>query len=175
MTNIETTHSKIFTLKNFKLEHLIYFTVLTTAAVFASLFHNQFITGPIVNATLILCTALIGLRYGVMISLIPSVIAFSTGLLPAVLMPMIPFIMLSNVILVTIFNYFKKNNFWEGLIVGSTAKTAFLFLTSTLIMQTFAPSKTIADQIVIMMSWPQFITALGGGILAFGILKALKK
>jgi uncharacterized membrane protein len=174
MTNIEKTHQKLFTLKNFKTEHAIYFVVLTTVAVFASLFHNQFITGPIINATLILCTALLGIRYGVMISLVPSVIALSVGLLPAVLMPFLPFIMFSNIILVWIFNQFKKDHFWEGIIIGSTAKTAFLFLTSTLIMESLAP-KAMADQLVIMMSWPQLVTALAGGVIAFGILKTLKK
>jgi len=174
MVNIEKTRKKIFTLGNFNLERVIYFVGLTSIAVFASLFHNQFITGPIINATLILCTSLLGIRYGVMISLVPSVIAFSVGLLPAVLMPFIPFIMFSNIILVWIFKHLGKTHFWEGIIIGSTAKTAFLFLTSTLIMGFLAP-KVIADKLVIMMSWPQLVTALAGGIIAFGVLKVLKK
>lgn len=174
MANIEKTRRKLFTLENFKLEHAIYFVVLTSIAVFVPLFHNQFITGPIINATLILCTTLIGIRYGIMISLIPSVIAFSVGLLPAILLPFLPFIMFSNIIFVGAFNQLKKNHFWEGIIIGSTAKTAFLFLTSTLVMESFAP-KAAADQIVIMMSWPQLVTALAGGVIAFGILKVLKK
>ncbi|HCP60545.1 MAG TPA: iron hydrogenase, partial [Dehalococcoidia bacterium] len=77
-------------------EAVITFVVLLGIATVAPLSGSQFITGPIVNATLLIAVALLGMRDGILIGLIPSTIALATGLLPAVLAPMIPFIIVGN-------------------------------------------------------------------------------
>ena len=136
--------------------------------------HNQFITGPIVNATLIIAVASLGMRDALLIGLIPSSIALAVGLLPPVLAPMVPFIIVGNAILVIIFGYLRRRNYWLGLVTGSVLKFAFLFGTSTVVISLLL-DQNLASSVAAMMSWPQLVTALAGGALAYGFLRAIKK
>jgi len=147
------------------------FLCLTLIAVFAPLFHNQAITGPIVNATLFLGVVLIGTKYALFIGLLPSVIALSVGLLPPILAPAIPFIMLSNAILIIVFGFLKKYNFWLGVTSASLIKFLFLFSSSSIILKLITKKEIVSA----VLSWNQLLTALVGGVIAFLILKALKR
>jgi len=153
---------------------VVEFVLLLGVAIAAPLFHNQFITGPIVNATLLAAVVLVGTQGAIFICLIPSVIALSIGTLPAVLAPMIPFIMIGNVILVVTFGYLRSKNYWLGLVSGSILKFAFLFGTSSIVINLLANQK-VAANVAVMMSWPQLVTALAGGLIAYGFLRGIKK
>lgn len=155
---------------------LVQFTSLLAVATLAPVIfsHFQIVTGPIVNATLFIAVGLIGTRYALLIGLVPSVIALSTGLLPAPLAPMIPFIMLSNSILIIVFSWFIKKRFWTGVAISSVLKFGFLFATSSVVIGLLTKSE-LAGKVATILGWPQLLTALAGGIIAFGVLKALKK
>jgi len=155
-------------------EAVITFVVLLVIASAAPLFRNQFITGSIVNDTLLVATVLLGMRDGVLIGLIPSSMALAVGLLPPVLAPMIPFIIVGNAILVLTFGYLKNKNYWLGLVSGSVLKFAFLFGTSSIVGNLLLNQK-VAASVAAMMSWPQLVTALLGGLLAYGFLQGTKK
>jgi hypothetical protein len=117
--------------------------------------------------------AFLGARDGLIVSLVPSSFALATGLLPAVLAPMIPFIIAGNAILVLAFAYLSKFNFWAGAIVGSALKFAFLFGTSSIVIGLLF-NKEVAPAVAQMMSYTQLITAVAGSIVAFGIIKLFK-
>jgi hypothetical protein len=142
--------------------------------------HLQWITGPIINAILILILFLGGLRLGLLVSFIPSLMALSGGLLPFVLAPVVPFIVLSNILYVTAINYFyhiiKKEQmaFIISIIIASSLKFLFL-LSTTSIMTKLVLKQNLVAKIALMMSWPQLFTALSGGLIAFLILKWLKR
>lgn len=125
---------KILILNKKALISLTTFVFLTIIITIVPLFHFQPITGPLVNAILFIGASLLGLEYALLIGLIPSVIALSTGLLPAILSPMVPFIMLSNAILIVTFIFFKKKNYWLGIITASVLKFIFLFSTSSIVV-----------------------------------------
>jgi hypothetical protein len=137
------------------------------------LFKQQLIAGTIVNAALILGVSFLSLRDGLIISLVPSSFALASGLLPPVLAPMIPFVIAGNAILVLAFAYLSKFNYWAGVVVGSVLKFAFLFGTSSIVIDLLA-NKQVAPTVAQMMSWPQLFTAFAGGILAFGVIRLLK-
>ena len=155
-------------------EAVITFVVLLGIASAAPLIRNQFITGPIVNATLLIAVATLGMRDGLLIGLIPSSIALFVGLLPPVLAPMIPFIIVGNAILVVTFGYLRSKNYWLGLVSGSVLKFAFLFGTSSIVINLLLDQK-VATSVAVMMSWPQLVTALAGGLLAYGFLRGTKR
>ncbi len=150
------------------------FAALLAVATIAPLFHNQPITGPIVNATLFLGVIFLGTQNAILVGLIPSVIALAVGLLPSPLAPMVPFIMISNAILIITFGWLRQKNFWLAVGAGSVLKFLFLFSTTFIITNLIA-QKSIAQKAAQILSWPQLITALAGGLLAYIILKALKK
>lgn len=153
---------------------LIQFIGLLGISVILPLFHQQWITGPMVNAMLFIAVVLIGLSNAMILALLPSTIALSVGLLPAVMAPMIPFIMISNVVMVMAFDRLWKKEFWSGIVVGSVLKFLFLWSTSTIVVNLII-KKELASAIVTMMSWPQLVTALIGGLIAYAFLKSIKK
>jgi riboflavin transporter len=150
------------------------------AAFLPFVIHLQLLTGPIINAILILVLFLVDLKSAYVVCLIPSIMALAGGLLPAVLAPVIPFIMLSNIIFVTAINYFykkfedDKRAYWLGAFAGSFLKYTFL-LASTLFINNFLIKQNLAAKVLQMMNWMQFATALAGGIIAWVALKWLKK
>ncbi len=132
--------------------------------------HIQWITGPMVNAVLIITTVLIGPMEAVLIGLMPSTIALVAGLLPLPLALMVPFIMIGNAVLVATFYYLYKRNFLLAIGIAAFLKFAFLHESVTLIMSKLLKQEIVA-KLAVMMSWPQFVTAVIGGGVAYLILK----
>lgn len=142
-------------------------------SIIAPFFKQQLVTGPIVNAVLFLSTAVLGIGAGVLIGFLPSMVSAFAGLLPMPLLPMIPYIIMSNAILVLIFGFLLKKNFWLGVVSASFIKFLFLFLSSSFVINFFI-KKALPAKIVAMMTWPQLITALIGGVIACFLLKIVK-
>ncbi|MBU4331521.1 hypothetical protein KKD19_00510 [Patescibacteria group bacterium] len=142
--------------------------------------HVQWITGPIINAILILTLFLVGVRAALVLCLVPSMIALSGGLLPAILAPVVPFIMLGNAILVLTVDWFNNQSrngsggYWSGVVVGAALKFLFL-LASVNIISRLLIKQELAVKVAQIMSWPQFATAVAGGVLAFVFLKQTKR
>lgn len=142
--------------------------------------HVQWFTGPLVNALLIICLFIIGIRSALLLCLLPSLMALSGGLLPPVLAPVVPFIMLSNVFYILSIDWFYANikssiqGFWWGVFIGSSIKYAFLFLSINLISRLIIKN-SVVQKVAQMMSWPQFATAVLGGVIAWIFLKWIKR
>ncbi len=142
--------------------------------------HLQWITGPIINAIFILALFLVGIRSALIICLVPSLMALSGGLIPAILAPIVPFIMIGNAIFVLsverIYEASKNINhgYWLGVVVGSGVKFLFLFFSVNFITKLLI-KRELATAVAQMMSWPQFATAVMGGMIAWVILKWLKR
>lgn len=149
-------------------------SLVGVATITPAFFHEQWITGPIVNAVFILAVVFIGLQNTLLLTLLPSTIALSVGLLPAPLAPMIPFVMVSNAVLVVAFDLLRNKNFWLGIGVAAFLKFAFLWSTSSIVIGLLL-KKELAPQVAAMMSYPQFFTAILGGVIAYGLLRFLKK
>lgn len=149
---------------------------------------STYITGPIVNATLILATIGAGLVSGALISIIAPITAFFfTGSpIMAAIPLMFPVIMLGNLLLV-LFTYFFYNkvkfplHFELGLLLGSIVKALFLgLLVVYVIIPTFGSDVAshlpkVLDTAKIMFSTTQLITATTGSIIAYLVWIPLKK
>jgi riboflavin transporter len=152
------------------------FIFLLAVAILAPFLRIQLITGSVVNATLFIATFILGLGAGILISFLPSLVSAAVGLLPLPLLPMIPYIIIGNIILVVLFRVLKSKNFLIGVVLGSSTKFLFLFLSSSYIISFFI-HKSLPFPIISTMAWPQLVTALIGGVIAFcltGFLKRLK-
>lgn len=153
---------------------------LTSLAIFLPFFiHLSWLTGPLVNAILILILLLSGRRNAIFVSCLPSLMALSGGLLPLVLAPAIPFIMISNIVFVLGIDWFYKrrgqdsSGYWSGVIAGSFLKFVFLSF-SVNILATFFIKAPVLNIVVRMFGWSQLITALAGGLIAWFILRFFK-
>ena len=152
----------------------VIFATMMAIAIAAPYLGNQFITGPIVNATLIIAAATLGLREAMLIAVFPSITALATGLLPVPMAPQVPFIIGGNVALIAVFSWLKNKNYWLGVVSGALVKFGFLFGTSATIVASLLANETLAAKVTYMMSWPQLVTALAGGIIAWGFLWFVK-
>ncbi len=168
-------------LEKVNVQSLTRFIGLAGVAMFLPFFiHLQWITGPVINAILILILFLVGVRSALVAALVPSLMALSGGLLPAILAPAVPFIMIGNVIFILTIDWFynrtkdDSKGFWLGVISGAALKFSFLFLSVSFIGRLLIKQET-ASKVAEMMSWPQFATAVMGGMIAWALLKWLKR
>jgi len=142
--------------------------------------HAQWITGPIVNALLILTLLIVGVREAMILSLVPSLMALSGGLIPVILAPIVPFIMVSNIVFIYLIDktlfIFKNSNYsyWFSVFLASFVKFIFLYFSVNIISKLLIKQELIL-KISQMMTWTQFFTAFTGGMIAFMILKLLKR
>jgi len=139
--------------------------LLALAAVFPLLRLPQYVTGSAVNFVLIIAAYVLGVWGGVAIGCLTPWIALIAGQMPFVYMP--PFIMIGNSVLVISFGMlkrFKLGGMIAGIIVGALLKFAFLSFAVRYLVK--APPKLVA-----MMSLPQLITALIGGVLALIVIQ----
>lgn len=150
------------------------FTILLGISIAAPFLHFQAITGTIVNAALIMAVVMLGRREAVTIGIFPSVISIVTGLLIPAAVPLIPFIIFSNVILIFMFSFFSRENYWKGIFAGSILKFVFLYFSGIILVRIFELS-SLAKIINVMFSWQQLLTALSGGLVAYASLKIFKK
>lgn len=126
----------------------------------------QPVTGPLVNMFLYIAVFFVGMMGAGAIGLVTPLIAFSRGILPPPLAPMIPFIILGNICLVVIFGLLRKVNKYLALAIASTVK--FLILAGG--VRYFVEVK---PAIAKAMSTPQLINALIGGVIALIIHEIL--
>ncbi len=156
----------------------LYFALLLAVGIVPLFIHNQAITGVFVNFILIFTCLKLGIRSALPLAFVPSIAAVSSGMFPLPLAPMIPFIMAGNIVLVLIIHFFKHNdslfqhNCFVTLTLAALAKFALLYSTSHFLAQHFLPQMWF-DKVMVMMSWPQFATAMVGGIFAFLVMKGL--
>ena len=154
---------------------------------------GQFFTGSCVNLLLAVTALLVGLSGGITIALISPVLAYLLGIAPN-LITVIP-IMAGNVCYVVLLSLLAGNArriSWRqpvALVSAATVKFLVLYtLVVKLICDWAAPSflgKKVGDVVLLappmlqklpaMFTWPQLVTALIGGILAFSILPVLRK
>lgn len=144
--------------------------LLLGIAVAAPLCRQQLITGIIVNAVLFTGASLLGTSGALLLGLLPSSIALAVGLLNPAMAPMVPFIIAGNAILVVIFNWLKKVNFWLAALAACVLKAVFLFAMSSIVIGLLL-NASLASAVAEMMGWMQLLTALGGAILAYAVLR----
>ena len=133
------------------------------------------IVGPIVNFMLIISLLLIDVRYAVLIGVITPFIALMVGLMP--IFALVPFIAVSNAILIVVFAYFrnKENRYvkYLGLVAAAFFKFVFLAVSIRTIVPFFVSK--IPDKLIAAMTLPQFYNAIIGGALALLVYSLLPK
>ncbi len=136
----------------------------------------QFFTGTLVNATLLVAVVLLGPRAAVSIGVLPSLFAVMSGQLPAPLAPLVPLIMLGNVLLVTVFSLLRERGWWLGAVAAAVVKYCWLFgATSLLAASTGLLAAPVVPVALTMMGWPQLVTALSGGAIAYAVLRPARR
>jgi len=140
--------------------------IVIAPAILAHTPANQLVTGSIVNALLFIAASRLPLANVFFVAVLPSSVALLRGLLPAPMAMLIPYIIFSNLLLVSAFSFLKKTPL-IGVLTGSFIKFAFLYSITLLV------AGKLSGPLVAMFQWPQLITALIGGFIALSVLKLL--
>lgn len=137
----------------------------------------QYITGPLVNALLLLTLEWCGLGQAMVVGMVTPVGAALRGILPLPLWVMMPFIAVGNAAFVGVFHLLRGHSRAIALVAAAVVKFAWLYTVVTALVARplhVAVGGNVATvavplSIVNMMRWPQLGTALAGGVLAFGV------
>ena len=174
-------------MKKFDTRALAQAAILLAICVVSQFLKNLsvYITGPIINACLIICVLTAGLSWAILLSVVTPITSFIiTGSPIMSAIPLIiPCVMVGNAILVICIAILKdKPNTKVGrllsMIVGSVIKALFMgILISGIIIPTLLPEKMLPmkDVFRTTFSVTQLITALIGSVFAYIILIPLKK
>jgi hypothetical protein len=143
---------------------------------------GQLVTGSLVNLILIVAVMLCGLPSGIIVGLITPVVAKFLGIGP--LWSIVPFIILGNAVIVTVWHFTSKMSFANKYVVRCAAAIAGAvckFVTLYIGIVRFAVPFLLelpepqANVVSTMFSVPQLFTALIGGSVAVLILPVLEK
>lgn len=160
--------------------------VLLAISIVSMFFKNAsvYITGPIVNAALIIAAVYCGVVCSVVLSIITPIASFLITGAPvmAAIPAMFPCVMAGNIVLVLAVALLRKKLGKAGLpvsiIIGSVIKAAVMgVLISLILLPNFLPEAMSAmmKPLQLQFSLVQLITALIGGVYAVLIHFALKK
>ena len=136
----------------------------------------QLVTGSIVNATLLITAVILGPRAAITVGVLPSLFAVISGQLPPALVPLVPLIMVGNALLVIVFHLLRRRGWWAGVVTAAVVKFCWLFgTTSVLVLATGLLTGPAATVALGVMGWPQLVTALCGGGIAFAVLRPARR
>jgi len=143
-------------------------------------FGNQFVTGSIVNFMLIISVMTCGFTTGLTVSFFTPILPTLLGFGPV--WPIIPFIILGNTALVTVWHLVgnrkivnKYVTYIITVLTGATAKFLVLYFGVVQIAIPYILGLPEGNIMSVLFSYPQLITASIGGICAVIILPALQK
>lgn len=154
---------------------------------------KQLITGTFVNCVLAVTVLLVGMSSGITVAVISPVCAFLLGIAPNFI-TVLP-IMLGNVCYVALLRLLVGNTgkpVWRqpaGLIAAATIKFAVLYILVVKVIcgvasnaligkklgQTVLLAPPMLKMLPTMFAWPQLVTAVLGGAVAFLIWPTLRK
>ena len=140
----------------------------------------QPVTGPLINAMLLLIALLISPAAGVIAGTLTPLVALLRGQLPFVLWPMVPFIAIGNALWVTLFSAIRRSaplpcglSPWFGVLAAAITKALWLYAAARLLLP-FVFGIHLPAQLLALMAAPQLFTALFGGAVALFLHRLLQ-
>ncbi|MGI6684536.1 MAG: ECF transporter S component [Bacillota bacterium] len=154
--------------------HFITRTAVLLAIVLAvqSLRLPSYITGPVVNAVLILATIFSSVISAVIIGCITPVVALFTGIIPPAALPLVPVIAAANITLAIVFYLIDKFNRYCAWLGAAAAKFGIFYLSLNFLLGLIGVQ--VPAPMIAAFQIPQLYTALAGGFLAIIIARYLK-
>jgi len=129
---------------------------------------SQSVTGTLVNFILFATAMTVSADSAIIAGSFSATSALMKGALfgpfTAAIAPMIPFIIMGNALMVITYSLLKRVHPLVGIAAGSLLKFSFLYVMAhTIVTRQVA----LPQPILIAMSYPQLLTALTGGVVAY--------
>jgi hypothetical protein len=142
----------------------------------------QWATGPVVNALLFLAAGLFGSATAAALGCLTPLAGLIGGQLPSVLWPVAPCIAAANVLMVFVFAALRRRNApsaamgltLAAVVFASTLKAAWLWIAVRALIPALI-GHALPSPFVEAFVFPQWFTALAGGIAAAMLLPVLSR
>jgi len=163
-----------------KLRQLVYAALLLALAlVFQSLrflipippVFTTFLIGSLVNSCIFLAVDTAGLTGAIVIAAVTPVMAYVQQLLlvPLFILP----VAAGNSLLAILYWLLRKRLFWVKIGVAAAGKCLLMYVGFSLLLSMVAIPEQAAKAILFIMSWPQLVTAVLGGLISQAVNKRL--
>lgn len=161
--------------------------IMLAICILSQFFKNLsvYITGPIINAALILTVVYAGMSCGIILSIITPITSFFITGSPimAAIPAMFPCIMIGNILLAAAVGLLRKKfgktaGLPVSIVIGAVLKAVFMgILISLIVLPAFLPAKMqpMMHALQLQFSLTQLITAIIGGVYAVIIAAVLNK
>ncbi|MGM0609355.1 MAG: hypothetical protein ACQESP_13175 [Candidatus Muiribacteriota bacterium] len=137
---------------------------LAVILVFQTLRVHQIVTGVIINAVFIIVFNNFGFRPAVQLALLTPIGGALFSILAPALIPLLPVIAISNVLMIYLYKLVNKKNIFIKVAVPALSKSVFIFITGYFIINFFDTSDVL-HKIFMFFSSVQFLTSSGGILL----------
>jgi hypothetical protein len=133
---------------------------------------TTFIIGSLVNACLLLAAYFSGFGPAFAIAVLAPVVAYFQQMLfvPIFIIP----VALGNIIYISLSLFLiKRKNGGVGIVVAASTKAVFMFGSCTWLAAWLILPEKVAAGLLFVMSWPQAVTGIAGGWIAYSAGKRL--
>ena len=137
-----------------------------------AVFLSTFLIGSLVNACLLIAVETVGVQPALLIAVIAPTVAYFQQLLPLPIF-IIP-VALGNAVYIVIFSTGKRWYSWLRIGIAASSKMVFMYAAFSWLLTLIAIPVKLAIGLMFVMSWPQLVTGVVGGILASIIKKRLQ-
>ena len=135
-------------------------------------FLSTFFIGSLVNACLLVALETVGIKPALLIVLVAPIVAYFQQLLPLPIF-IIP-VALGNAIYIGVFFISKRWNRWLQIGVAASSKMIFMYVAFSWLLTLLVIPAKLAAGLMLVMSWPQLVTGVVGGILGTIIKRRLQ-
>lgn len=135
-------------------------------------FLSIFLIGSLVNTCLLVAAETVGIKYAIVIACSAPIVAYFQQLLPLPIL-IIP-VALGNVIYIVVFAVGEKWKTWLRICSAAISKSIFMYVVFTWLLTMIAIPAQMVAALMFVMSWPQLITGVIGGMMARVIKRKLQ-
>lgn len=134
---------------------------------------STFLIGTLVNACLLVAVETVGLVPAAVIAVVAPVAAYLQQmlLLPVFIIP----VAIGNFLLVAIYKGLISKGRMVSIGLAAFGKTGFLFAAFSWMLTFVNINPKLSASVLFVMSWPQLVTAILGGVLATLAMKRIRR
>ena len=138
--------------------------LLLALAIAVQQFRVQWLTGPAINAILVLTIVYVDVYSAAIVGSMTPVLALINGIMPLAIV--VPFIIAANIAYVVAFSWQYKNNIFIAISISAIMKYVVLAVAVTFIIDVPPP-------VAYALTTPQLFTSVVGGMIAAVIINYL--
>jgi hypothetical protein len=132
---------------------------------------TTFLIGSLVNSCILIAVERASLSGAIMIAIVTPLMAYVQQLLllPLFIVP----VALGNSLFAVVYWLLRKRRTWVRIGVAAATKGILMYSCFAVLLSLLALPEQASKAILFVMSWPQFVTAVVGGLIAYAVNKRL--